>query len=231
MIVVLVILVTYAMKHSDPTSPAAYGRPTKSHPGSTSSHKHPIDTLINEGERTFDDLMSKESQTLEQAAAAYRKRRGRHPPPNFDQWWYFAKNRSAVIVEDFFDQVYHDLDPFWGMDPGVIRREANGFEMTIHVRNGKAYTESDWPWTLIWNDLFQSMEKFLPDMDLAMNPMDEPRIIVPWEDIDAYMQRSLKPVKMAPVKSVQNSFQKLPKPGQGDMHLDLVGQKWENTRE
>jgi hypothetical protein len=231
MLVVLVILVMYAVNHSDPNSPTAYGRPTKSHPGVSSSHKHPIDTLINEGERAFDDLMSRESQTLEQAAAAYRKRRGRHPPPNFNLWWEFAKNRSAVVVEDFFDQVYHDLEPFWGIDPAVIRREASGFEMTIHVRDGKAHTKSDWFWTLIWLDLIQSIETYLPDMDLAMNPMDEPRIIVPWEDMDAHMQKVVQTARLPAAKTVQNSFRKLPRPGKGDLHLPLVGQTFENTSE
>jgi hypothetical protein len=132
-------------------------------------------------------------------------------------------------VEDFFDQIYHDLEPLWGLDPAFIRREADGFEMTIHVRNGKADTKSDWFWTLIWLDLIRSIEKDLPDMDLAMNPMDEPRIIVPWEEMNSHMKKISKPSRLPSAKSVQNSYRKLPEPGKGDLHLPLVGQKWDNT--
>lgn len=231
MLVVLIILVLYAMNHSDPNSRAAYGRPGKSHPASSPATKHPIDTLIEEGDRNFDTLMSKESTTLQDAAATYRKRRGRHPPPGFNVWYEFAKNRSSIIVEDFFDQIYHDLEPFWGMAPMHIRREANGFEMTIHVRNGKATTESDWNWTLIWLDLFESMEHLLPDMDLAMNPMDEPRIVAHWEDIDAYMQKAAMTRKMTEPQDVENSFQLLRNPKESDMDVDLIGQTFESTSE
>lgn len=39
--------------------------------------------------------------------------RGRHPPPHFDKWFEFASSHGCVIIEDLFDQIYRDIDPFW----------------------------------------------------------------------------------------------------------------------
>ena len=109
---------------------------------------HPIDDLIAQAEKEFSALLAKETKTLNEAAAAYRKRRGRHPPPGFATWYQFAIDLNATIVEDFFDPIYDDLNPFWGLSPSSIRREAHRYEMTINVRNGKASARSDWFWTM-----------------------------------------------------------------------------------
>lgn len=187
---------------------------------------HPIDKLIYDAQHTFAELTSKTSKTLEQATQAYRKRRNRHPPPGFDKWFEFAQDNNAIIVEDFFDQVYHDLEPFWGLSPAVMRKESWDFEMTMHVRNGRANTTSTWFWTVIWYDLIASIEHLLPDMDMALNAMDEPRLVVPWEDIDGYMKEAAKTAGLKNPKEVISEFQKLPKPGQGDKDVPSRKKEW-----
>ena len=87
------------------------------------NRRHPIDTLVKTADDTFKAVLAKESKTLAEAADAYRKRRGRHPPPGFDKWYQFAVDNDAVMVEDFFDQIYHDLNPFWGIDPTRILKD------------------------------------------------------------------------------------------------------------
>jgi hypothetical protein len=176
--------------------------------------EHPIDKLIKAAEAEFATTMSKETHNLADAAATYRKRRGRHPPPGFDEWHKFAKGKNAIIVEDFWDQIYHDLEPFWALKPAQIRRNAREFEMRIEVRGHKASTGSGWFWTLIWLDMIKTIEHLLPDMDLALNAMDEPRMVVPWEAIDRYMGKAAKTRKMADVKNVVSKFGKLPPLGQ-----------------
>ncbi|KAJ4157973.1 uncharacterized protein LMH87_008520 [Akanthomyces muscarius] len=190
---------------------------------------HPIDTLISDARTVFSRLISKQTKTVEEAAQAYRKRRGRHPPPHFDKWFEFAQSNNAVIVEDFFDQVYHDLEPFWGMDASSIRNEASSFEMTINVRNGNATAGSDWFWTRIWLDLVKTVEHLLPDMDLALNAMDEPRIIVPYENITHYMRRASKTVRMPEAKKVLSQYQTLPRPGASNGGADIRSKNWEST--
>lgn len=190
---------------------------------------HPIGKLIYDAQHIFAELMSKESRSIEDAAQAYRKRRGRHPPPGFDRWYEFARDKNSVIVEDFFDQIYHDLEPFWGMEPTVLRKESWDFEMTIHVRDGKAESGSDWFWTVIWLDLIKTIEHLLPDMDLALNAMDEPRLVVPWEDINKYMRKAAKTVNLPKAKKVRSDSQKLPEPGKGDLMTETRPKEWEDT--
>ncbi|KAM0327065.1 hypothetical protein ACHAQA_006188 [Verticillium albo-atrum] len=171
---------------------------------------HPIDDLIKNAEKTFDNMMSRESKTVEDAAKAYRERRGRHPPPGFETWFNFAKKQKSVVVEDFFDQIHHDLEPFWGIPPYRIRKEAATYEMFITVRNGFANATSDWFWTQIWLDLFQTIDDMLPDMDIALNPMDEPRMVVPWEDMAQYMEKAAETKVMVKPEDVISQFQTLP---------------------
>ncbi|KAG7293486.1 hypothetical protein NEMBOFW57_003537 [Staphylotrichum longicolle] len=171
-----------------------------------SANKHPIDGLVQAAEKEFAAKLSRETHTLSAAAAAYRKRRGRHPPPGFDIWYEFATENNALIVEDFWDQIYHDLEPFWGVNPAQIRKDAREFEMRIEIRNGKASTSSDWFWTLIWLDMIQTIEHLLPDMDLALNAMDEPRVVVPWEEMDVHLKRAVKTKKLANPRTVVSEF-------------------------
>ncbi|KAI1344356.1 hypothetical protein F5Y15DRAFT_110339 [Xylariaceae sp. FL0016] len=191
--------------------------------------KHPIDELISVAERDFSKVMAKEAKTLADAADAYRKRRGRHPPPGFDKWYEFAKDNDAVMVEDFFDQIYHDLNPFWGLEPRRIRKESWDFEMTINVRNGNASAKSDWFWTQIWLDLFKTIEHLLPDMDIALNAMDEPRVVLPWEEMATYMKKAENTRVVAPINDVISEFQKLPAPGKGDRTPATRKKYWEDT--
>lgn len=170
---------------------------------------HPIDELIESAEKTFQDLLKKESHDLKSAAAEYRNRRGRHPPPGFDTWFKFAQDNGAVMVEDFFDQIYHDLGPFWGLPPSLMRKEAWAYEMNINIRNHNASTGSGWFWTQIWLNLTQTIEHLLPDMDLALNAMDEPRIVVPWEEIDKYMEIERATRSMPPPSEVVSDFSTL----------------------
>ncbi|KOS17994.1 Beta-1 [Escovopsis weberi] len=194
------------------------------------SHVHPIDKLIYDAQLSFAQLVSRESKTIEQAARAYRKRRGRHPPPGFDKWFEFARKNKALIVEDFFDGIYGDLAPLWGVEPGVLRKESWDWEMTINVRDGNATAGSDFFWTRIWLDLIKTVEHLLPDMDLPLNAMDEPRVVVPWEDVAGYMAKASRTVQMPSPDRVIDKFQTLPAPGKGDLDVPTRARNFEDTK-
>ncbi len=172
----------------------------------TAPKSHPIDHLIDTAETEFQSLLGQQVEDLSSAAKAYRDKRGRHPPPGFDAWFDFAKRQDAIIVEDFWDQIYHDLTPFWALSPKRIRYDARAFEMTVSIRNGTASTGSEWFWTQIWLDLFASISEYLPDMDIPLNAMDEPRLVVPWEKIDMYMQIERSSRKIMPVSEVKQGY-------------------------
>jgi hypothetical protein len=133
------------------------------------------------------------------------------------------------MVEEFFDQIYHDLGPFWGVEPKVMRKEAWDYEMTINIRNQNASAGSGWFWTQIWLDLTKTIQHLLPDMDLALNSMDEPRIAVPWEDINGYMEKERASRKMAHPKDVVSDFQILSQ--HPDAEVEMAQKWWESKKE
>ncbi|KAF2714324.1 glycosyltransferase family 90 protein [Pleomassaria siparia CBS 279.74] len=165
---------------------------------------HPIDYLMKKAYGTHRVLLGKQTTDLSSTAKAYRKRRGRHPPPGFDKWFQYAKKHNAIIVEDFFDQIYHDLNPFWGVEAKGIREQSKHFPHVISVRNGKLTVKTDIErdWMKLWKDLVQKIKGFLPDVDIPVNMMDESRVIVPWSDIDRYVQAERKSRGTPPVKAV-----------------------------
>jgi hypothetical protein len=151
-------------------------------------------------------LLSRQTYDLKSAAAEYRRRRGRHPPPEFHTWFEFAQGRGAIIVEDFWDQIYHDLNPFWALPAQQLRRDAARFEMTINVRNGTASSGSDWFWTQIWLDMIKTIEHLLPNMDVPLNAMDEPRLVVPYEEMVKYMNVEKLSRSMPSISMVKQEF-------------------------
>ncbi|KAK5050605.1 hypothetical protein LTR84_003887 [Exophiala bonariae] len=170
---------------SDPQSTSQLRSPFDIFQSNGSSiHPHPIDTLLNRSIGSWQSLLAKRSYTQTQAASAYRARRGRHPPPHFDKWVQYAQAHGCVIVEDFFDQIYRDIEPFWGVPAEDIRRSASSSSKKISIRNGTASQSTDeWHFIRHYFDMFKTIEKYLPDVDIPINVMDESRIIVPWEEV------------------------------------------------
>jgi hypothetical protein len=152
---------------------------------------HPIDYLIKEARFPFKQLLGKRSTSLEQAASRYRERRGRHPPPGFDAWFETAKKKNAIVVEEFFDRIHHDINPLWALNPHDMRVQTHTQPQVIHIRNGKAswVTDDDKrpPWIQLWTALVEEMLPHIPDLDMVINVMDETRILVPWEKINNYV--------------------------------------------
>jgi hypothetical protein len=194
-----VFLWTHPMRttSSVPTIISHHGRP-----------KHPIDTLIQKAEREWHAIMAKESTDLESAAKAYREKRGRNPPPGFDKWFQFAQDNNALIIEDFFDQIYHDLGPFWGVDARKIREQAKNFEQVVSVRNGTATMKTDKKreWMDLWTNLTATIAEWVPDIDVPINVMDESRVLVPWEDIDQYMKAERASRRITPKPEVITEY-------------------------
>jgi hypothetical protein len=152
---------------------------------------HPIDALMSTAETDLQELLKAESRDLATAAERYRARHGRHPPPGFAEWFEFAKQHDALIVEEFFDQIYHDLTPYWALEPRELRRQAKSIPTRIVIRNNTAILKTDEPrnWMDSWHDLVAKLESGLPDLDMPINVMDETRLVVPWETINDYIQK------------------------------------------
>lgn len=135
------------------------------------------------------------SERLPVAATVYMERHeGRKPPPNFDVWWDYAMARDSQII-DHFPQIDSDLKPFWAVKPKKIREEVSklgeyrGMSI-VSIKQGVVAPQPsketfDDATIAIINDLaelIQPFAKHLPDMDLPVNLLDLPRVLVPLSD-------------------------------------------------
>lgn len=190
--------------HAPPYRPWAPDYPPTNEP----RPHHPIDDLIATAEAQYQDVMARATFNLADAESTYIARRGRRPPPRFDIWFDYAQRHNSIIVEDFFDRIYDDLNPFWALPPLQIRQQANNFIHRISIRNGTAESRSDQQrvWLDLWKDAIQSIAHYLPDLDLAINEMDESRLVVPWETINDYVQQERTSRKVVNVSDATTTF-------------------------
>ena len=181
--------------------------------------RHPIDELVRAADKQFETLSQSHSQNLADAARIYRASRGRHPPPGFDTWFKIAAQSNAIVIESLFDQIYEDLEPFWGADPRTLRGFAKGWPNVISVRGGEPFVRSKKQhrdfvnyWLFVWEEMVREMPH-LPDVDLPMWIADEPRIMLSFQRVTEYMeraeQRRIEQMSL-PVHRIRNSFPRCP---------------------
>lgn len=138
------------------------------------------------------------SLTFKETVAKYRRKYGRHPPPGFKEWYKFARERNVHNVDDF-DQINDDLRPFWGIEPAEIRslaahmheEEGNGIS-GLHIRDKKIWKLTNANWRVETMQLMvEPFVEHLPDMDIAMNRLDQPRVVVSWDDMQALLDKEI----------------------------------------
>ncbi|KAI0161944.1 glycosyltransferase family 90 protein [Hypoxylon sp. FL1284] len=171
---------------------------------------HPIDELIGDAHTFHQNLLKQRSFDVASAAARYRERRDRHPPPGFDAWFKYAAEHDAIIVESFFDRIYADVAPFWGLDPRTTAERAASWEYVVRVRDGVATgtgdTSAKVPWLQLWTSLVGEAAPWLPDVDMPINYMDESRLIVPWEDVTSFVEKEQRSRSVKPVNEVVSEY-------------------------
>lgn len=166
---------------------------------------HPIEILMDEVTARSQAWLAQasKSKTLSEAVDVYQQRYHITPPPGFDLWYNYATEKSSMIIDDY-DNIHEDLLPFWSMTPRSIRvstREILSDQWNevaeVSIRSGKAQVGPNVIPTHRWMvdgvlAIIGSFVQWLPDMDLAFNINDEPRIAVPWESRQAIQLASLK---------------------------------------
>lgn len=167
-------------------------RPVVTHIEGTYAHdRHPIEDLMQEANRQWRKYEDGRSLSFRDTVAKYRQTYGRHPPPGFKEWYQFARKRKIYNVDDF-QQITGDLRPFWAIPPQDIRQMAakllksdgiaglsiRDHEVELHAAGWRVETLAA---------SVTRLAKFLPDMDIAMNAMDQPRVMVTHEDIQNYL--------------------------------------------
>ncbi|KAL8736880.1 MAG: hypothetical protein Q9181_002246 [Wetmoreana brouardii] len=203
------VLVTLSFLRGPPRPPldssSSVPKPAPIPPSDDRSH--PIHQLITEAERAFEGLKSRQSRTLSDAVEEYRRRYKLPPPPNFDKWYKFAKDKNIRLIDEF-DIIHHALLPFWALDPSIIRgraREALGYDnalLGVLIRDGAVVSAaggSEWQQKSTVG-MMENFIKHLPDMDLPFNVHDEPRVVVPSDDLSrlvAIAKEKTMPVSFA----------------------------------
>jgi hypothetical protein len=164
---------------------------SQSLPQSNSSQTHPMQHLIVEQQKRFLSTLNNQSKSLDEAVLEYRHRYSIPPPPKFHIWYEYAKTHDVQLIDEF-DSLHQMLTPFWALDPKTLRsrvKEALGFKennlLAVLIRDGSISfvqegnsTEIGWMRDAITN-MLSDFVHHLPDMDLAFNLHDEPRIILP----------------------------------------------------
>ena len=165
---------------------------------SNRSSSHPIEELASSAEKRAHDLLKSQSRSLREAGMEYKRRYGIPPPPNFDKWYDYARRRNVLIYDDY-DIINEAILPFWGLSPITIRtrvQEAIGhsenFLMALKIRNGKvALLQGGLPWQQeALRGLVEDFVEDLPDLDLAFNAHDEPRVVVPHDQLTLILEKA-----------------------------------------
>ena len=170
---------------------------------------HPISLAIADADRRWLEYDTNRSRTFVETVNRYRREYGRHPPPGFPVWYRFAREKNAYNVDDF-TQAMGDLRPFWSVEPKTIRAlAAHMWENkddgvgTVHVRAGKV-ARIDCPVKVMqWRcdtmgKVIETFSEHLPDMDITANLLDQPRLVVPWEDLQAALKKEEETRVLAP---------------------------------
>ncbi|KAF3930603.1 hypothetical protein ABW19_dt0204933 [Dactylella cylindrospora] len=197
--------------------------------------QHPIVELTRDQLRKFDNHVRGQSKNFAHVVQKYRRKYGRHPPPKFDEarsqvWYKFAKKRNCPNLDDF-DQIMDDLRPFWGIPPAEIRAMVRAMDseeskvVILRIRDHKV-AEPRRPEPLrtpVFTRMLQVVAPYLPDMDIAMNFLDEPRVIATWDEVQAKLSIEKKNRTMP--AETPNEFSKISWDTENldKLKLDFVG--------
>ncbi len=184
---------------------------------------HPITQMMRDADAQWRTYESGVSTTFRQTVEKYRSKYGRHPPPGFAEWYKFARKRDVFNIDDF-EQVMDDLRPFWAINASETRTRAAhmwedfNFGVTvIHIRDHKVVKVENPSWRSdTMEKVIEKFIKHLPDMDIPTNRLDQPRVVVPWEDMQEHLRVEYETRVMPP--GVMDNFTK-DQPGLRDMAI------------
>ncbi|KAI6000279.1 hypothetical protein EDC04DRAFT_2612070 [Pisolithus marmoratus] len=156
---------------------------------------HPIFELMREAEASWNAKLARASTTLEEAVMEYRERYKRAPPLGFDKWWEYVIKHD-VQLPDEYDEIYHDLEPYWGLDPAELTRSVEeldtwddiftvvktpsntGLEIVSSTVPENRRISRDRIEAII--DLTKDFGADLPPMRIQLSPRDDPRMHTDW---------------------------------------------------
>lgn len=156
---------------------------------------HPIFELMRDAEVEWRRKLARASKTLAEAVAEYRRRYGRAPPLGFDKWWDFVVKHD-IQLPDEYDEIYNDIEPYWGLDPADVAKSIEEAEMRDSMFT-LAKTSSNHGLEIVYStfagtddsfrerttaiiDLTREFGSDLPPMRIPFYPHDTPTMHTDW---------------------------------------------------
>lgn len=143
--------------------------------------KHPIEELVERSTNEFHSMLNNQSQTYEDAEVEYRRRYNIDPPRGFDAWFKFAQEKNSLIIDEF-DTLFDCIAPFLKISPGIIRTFMDEAMGPGHIsrcgfRDGKLAGDCG-PRGITVQDMTAPFQHDLPDIDILINALDEPTVLL-----------------------------------------------------
>lgn len=153
---------------------------------------HPINDLMYRARQDYSawHTSATTSNNIKTATTVYKEyNNGRNPPPKFEEWFKMATSRTVV---DRFDQLQHNLEPFWSLSPAELRQRVElallqDDVQALIIKDGEASWQNDTfrfvPGSqgtsfMFLADSVNRFAKHLPDMILPINVNEFPRVLV-----------------------------------------------------
>ncbi|KAG6337196.1 hypothetical protein ID866_1910 [Astraeus odoratus] len=156
---------------------------------------HPIFELMRKAEEDWNKKLSRASTTLDEAVTEYRRRYKRRPPLGFDKWWDYVV-KHGIQLPDEYDEIFYDLEAYWGLDPEDLARAhdelENGYEVITVAKEPSSsmfeFVQSTVSGNLAEHfrrirnilDLITEVEHELPPMRITFSPHDNPSMLSDW---------------------------------------------------
>ncbi|KAK1221141.1 hypothetical protein PQX77_016059, partial [Marasmius sp. AFHP31] len=172
--------------------------------------EHPIHILIERSRLLWEQKVAKQSKSLKEAVIEYQRRHsGRAPPLGFEKWWRYAKENNVQLLDEY-DQIWRDVEVFWGFDTTALSVSQDEYLQKSFVEESGVYVigKDNWEETI---DIFTltsnstdpnnahelststyggttlikllrdaGVEKHIPPFRIIMNPDDRPIIQRDW---------------------------------------------------
>ncbi|ESK85738.1 glycosyltransferase family 90 protein [Moniliophthora roreri MCA 2997] len=163
----------------------------------SANNTHPVETLIHRSRLLWAQKLHRQSRTLLEAVEEYRRRYAREPPLGFNKWWAYVQEHN-VQLPDEYDQIWRDVEAFWGFEARALRVAHESFsrkrkdgvyvigketwEENIKVFDNTTYHEDmTFGGRLLIQLLHNSgVEKHIPPFRIVVNPDDRPLIQKDW---------------------------------------------------
>jgi hypothetical protein len=155
-------------------------------------------------------MIKKQSKNYRSAVSQYRDRYGRDPPPGFKAWFDYAVAHESPIIDEF-DTIYQAVSPFWKMSGSEVlqvmdeMRAAKDMDLWhctlsgvgAKTRCAHPHRSFDRNFGRTFDNLLGLLPGNITSLSFFVNHLDEPRVLLPQDEIHIETSHRLKPFEQA----------------------------------